>query len=108
MPKKAVSLTLDEANLLWLKGRGHGHGNLSAAVDDLITAARSGQLGAPTAARSVVGTIDLAADDPRLERADRTVRDLVAASLARPLRVSEARASYEPVRRVKRSRRRRG
>ncbi len=108
MPKKAVSLTLDEANLLWLKGRGYGHGNLSAAVDDLITAARAGQLGAATAARSVVGTIDLAADDPRLERADRTVRDLVAASLARPLRVSEARPSYEPVRRVKRSRRRRG
>ncbi len=106
MPKKAVSLTLDESNLLWLKGRGYGHGNLSAAVDDLITAARAGQLGVPAAARSVVGTIDLAADDPGLEGADRTVRDLFAASLARPFRVSEARASYEPVRRVKRSRRR--
>ncbi len=108
MPKKAVSLTLDEANLLWLRGRGYGHGNLSAAVDDLITAARAGRLGAPAAARSVVGTIDLAADDLRLEHADRAVRDLVAASLARPLRVSEARGSYEPVPRVKRSRRRRG
>ncbi len=106
MPKKAVSLTLDESNLLWLKGRGYSHGNLSAAVDDLITAARAGQLGVPAAARSVVGTIDLAADDPRLERADSVVRDLVAASLARPLQVSETRASYEPVRRVKRSRRR--
>src|SRR5262245_37726703 len=106
MPKKAVSLTLDEANLLWLKGRGYGHGNLSAAVDDLITAARSGRLGAPASSRSVVGTIDLAADDPQLERADRHVRDLFAASLARPLRVSETSAPYEPVRRVKRSRRR--
>jgi len=106
MPKKAVSLTLDEANLLWLKGRGYGHGNLSAAVDDLITAARAGQRGGPAAARSVVGTIDLPVDDPRLERADRTLRDLFAASLARPLRVSEARATYEPVRRVRRSRRR--
>ena len=106
MPKKAVSLTLDESNLLWLKGRGYGHGNLSAAVDDLITAARAGHLGGAVAARSVVGTIDLAADDPRLERADGTVRDLVAASLARPLQVAETRASYEPVRRRKRSRRR--
>lgn len=106
MPKKAVSLTLDETNLVWLKGRGYGQGNLSAAVDDLITAARAGRLGTLAPARSVVGTIDLAADDPRLERADRTMRDLFAASLARPFRVSEARVSYEPVRRVKRSRRR--
>jgi hypothetical protein len=106
MPKRAVSLTLDEANLLWLKGRGYGHGNLSAAVDDLITAARAGRLGVPPIARSVVGTIDLAADDPRLERADDVVRDVVGASLARPFRASEGRATYEPVRRAKRSRRR--
>jgi hypothetical protein len=106
MPKRAVSLTLDEANVLWLKGRGHGRGNLSAAVDDLITAARAGGSGAPAAVRSVVGTIDLAADDPRLERADKVVRDLFAASLARPLRVAETAAEYEPVRPVKRSRRR--
>jgi hypothetical protein len=104
MPKKAVSLTLDEANLLWLKGRGQG--NLSATVDDLITAARAGRLGAPAPARSVVGTIDLPIDDSRLERAGRAMRDLFAASLARPVRVSEARASYEPVRRARRSRRR--
>jgi len=108
MSKRAVSLTLDEANLLWLKGRGHGHGNLSAAVDDLITAARAGGFGAPAAVRSVVGTIDLAVDDPRLERADSVVRDLFGSSLARPLSVSETRASYEPVRPAKRSRRRRG
>ena len=106
MPKKAVSLTLDESNLVWLKGQGYGRGNLSAAVDNLITAARAGRLGSPVAARSVVGTIDLAADDSQLERADGAVRDLIAASLARPLRVSEGRASYEPVGRIKRSRRR--
>jgi hypothetical protein len=108
MPKKAVSLTLDEGNLLWLKGRGHGHGNLSAAVDDLITAARAGRLGSPVGTRSVVGTIDLAADDPKLERADQAIRDLFTASLARPLRASGARAAYEPARPMKRSRRRRG
>jgi hypothetical protein len=106
MPKKAVSLTLDETNVLWLKGRSYGQGNLSAAVDDLITAARAGRLGVPTVVRSVVGTIDIAADDPRLEHADEAMRDLFAASLARPLRVSETRASYEPVKPLKRSRRR--
>ena len=106
MPKKAVSLTLDEANVLWLKGRGYGQANLSAAVDDLITAARAGRLGTPLAVRSVVGTIDIAADDPRLERADREIRDLVAASLSRPLLVSESRTAYEPAPRAKRSRRR--
>jgi hypothetical protein len=108
MPKRAVSVTLDEANLLWLKGRGYGQGNLSAALDDLITAARAGRFGAPAAVRTVVGTIDLAADDPRLERADGVVRDLFAASLSRPLRVSETHASYQPAQRARRSRRRRG
>jgi hypothetical protein len=106
MPKKAVSLTLDEANLLWLKGRAYGQGNLSAAVDDLITAARAGRLGAPAVVRSVVGTIDIAADDPRLERADAAIRDLFAVSLSRPLQVSDARAPYGPVAPPKRSRRR--
>lgn len=106
MTKRAVSITLDEANLLWLKGQGYANGNLSAAVDDLITAARAGRFGVPAIVRSVVGTIDLAADDPELERADGVVRDLFAASLARPLRVSESRAPHEPGRRPRRSRRR--
>jgi hypothetical protein len=106
MAKRAVSVTLDEANLLWLKGRSYGQGNLSAALDDLITAARAGRYGAPVAVRSVVGTIDLAVDDPRLQHADDVVRDLFAASLARPLRVSDTHAPYEPARRPKRSRRR--
>jgi len=106
MGKKAVSLTLDEANVLWLKGRAYGRGNLSAAVDDLITAARAGRLGVPAVVRSVVGTIDIAADDPRLDRADDAIRDLFAASLAQPLRVSETRAPYGPAKPLKRSRRR--
>ena len=106
MAKRAVSLTLDEANVLWLKGRAYGQGNLSAAVDDLITAARAGRLGVPAVVRSVVGTIDIAADDPRLEHADDAIRDLFAASLARPLLNSETRAPYTPAKPLKRSRRR--
>jgi hypothetical protein len=94
MPKKAVSLTLDEANLLWLKGRGYGRGNLSAAIDDLITEARAGRLGG-TIARSVVGTIDLPAEDPLLDRADAAVRDLFVASLSRPLPRGTAGGGFE-------------
>ena len=98
MAKKAVSLTLDEGNLLWLRGRGHGRGNLSAAVDDLVTEARAGKLGGADGVRSVAGTIDIATDDPLLERANTTVRDLFAASLSRPARVREAPPSNKPPR----------
>ena len=42
MPKRAVSLTIDEANLLWLRGQTAASGNrsLSDTVDRLITEAR--------------------------------------------------------------------
>ena len=90
MPKKSISVTIEESNLLWLRGRGYGRGNLSAALDDLITAARAGRLGSPAPVRSVVGTIDLPADDPRLERSDDVIRDLFARSLSRPMAVRES------------------
>lgn len=106
MSKKAVSLTLDEANLLWLRGRGYGRGNLSAVVDDLITEARSGRLGGPPPVRSVVGTIDLAVDDPELEGADAAVRELFARALAKPMRVRERHESEPPPSALKRTRRR--
>jgi hypothetical protein len=106
MAKKPVSLTLDETNLLWLRGQGYGRGNLSAAVDDLITEARAGRLGGPLRIRSVVGTIDLAADDPQLERADSEVRDLFARSLARPMQVRERVGSTSPASGSRRTRRR--
>jgi|SRR4029453_10922721 hypothetical protein len=106
MTKKAVSLTLDEANLLWLKGQGYGRGNLSAAVDDLITEARLGRLGKRSAARSVVGSVDIAVDDPKLEQADAAIRELFAASLSRPGRVQETAPPYGDPPPMKRSRRR--
>jgi hypothetical protein len=106
MPKKAVSLTLDEGNLLWLRGRGYGRGNLSAAVDELITEARTRGVVGSAAARSVVRTIDLAADDPTLERADAAIRDVFAQSLAQPWLVRERRTPDQAEQRPKRSRRR--
>lgn len=86
MPRTAVSLTLDEGNLLWLKGRARVSvgGNLSEAVNQLIAQARTGKMGAPPVVRSVVGTIDLPDDDPELLKADDYVRELFAVSLARP------------------------
>jgi hypothetical protein len=98
MAKKPVSLTLDETNLLWLRGRttALGRGSLSETVDRLITEARAGRLGTPSAARSVVGTIDIAEDDPTLERADAVMSELFARSISRPLRVRETRATHSP------------
>src|SRR5262245_55558920 len=93
MPKRPVSLTLDETNLLWLRAPGYGRGNLSKAIDDLISEARAGRLGGPPAARSVVGTIDIGADDPHFDRADDVVRDLFARSLQRPMQVRERSSS---------------
>ncbi|MEO8681732.1 MAG: hypothetical protein ABI665_21985 [Vicinamibacterales bacterium] len=108
MPKKAVSLTLEASNLLWLKARAGaiGKGSLSDAIDHLIAEARAGRLGAAAPSRSVVGTIDLG-DDPWLEHADSYIRESFADSLSRPLFVHEARAPYGPARR-KRTVKRRG
>jgi hypothetical protein len=91
MPKKPLSVTLDDANLLWLKGRAAGRKkrSLSDALDEILTEARRGGIGAD-AARSVVGTIDVAEDDPGLDRADAAVRALVDESLHRPVLVRES------------------
>ena len=85
MPKQPVSVTLDRDNLLWLRGRmaGRKRRSLSDALDEVITAARQGGLGA-NEIRSVVGTIDIAADDPLLERADAYVRSEFQRSVSQP------------------------
>ena len=95
MAKLAVSVTLDEANLLWLRGRAAslGRGSLSDAIDTLISYARAGRLGPPPTPRSVVGTVDIAEDDPNLDRADAAVRELFVRSVARPLMGKEARVT---------------
>ena len=83
MSKTAVSVTLGVENLTWLKGRvGAGSAkSVSDLLDRLITDARArGSLGP---ARSVVGTIDLPADDQALDDADAVVRRLFDDSLRR-------------------------
>ena len=94
MVKRAVSITLDVDNLIWLKGRADAeHESVSELVDQIVAAARdSGTRSGP--ARSVVGTIDVDSSDPMLERADAAIRAAFDASLGRPLAVREARPEY--------------
>jgi len=77
MPKKAMSVTLDAANVLWLKGRARvsSGNNVSEELDKIITAARFGKGGVAPAVVSAVGLVDLS-DDPNLERADAALRQM--------------------------------
>lgn len=95
MPKSPLSVTLDDNNLLWLKGRAAGRKkrSLSEALDEILTQARQGGAGAD-AARSVVGTIDIAGDDVSLDRADDAVRALFEDSVSRPFLVRESAQTY--------------
>lgn len=90
MAKTAISLTIEQTNLLWLKGRARvvSGGSLSAAVDQLIAEARAGRLGQADRPRSVVGTIDLP-DDEALLAGTNAIGGLFAESLARPIFVHE-------------------
>ena len=100
MPKRPVSVTLDEDNLLWLRGRAarRKRRSLSDALDEVITAART--TGALEASRSVVGTIEIPSDDQALERADQYVRSLFETSLSRPIAVHEEPGAYKASRTV--------
>ena len=95
MPKTPLSVTIDDGNLLWLKGRtaGRKKRSLSETLDDILTEARTGGVGAD-APRSVVGTIDVAGDDPDLASADAALGALFETSLSRPFLVREAPAGY--------------
>src|SRR5262245_55345437 len=106
MPKKALSVTLDQANLLWLRAQmaaAKGK-SLSDTLDQLVTAARQAGRIAEGAVRSVAGTIDISDDDPDLGGADAYVRSLFDRSSRHPFL---ARESGPPPRGL-RGRRRRG
>lgn len=100
--RHAVSVTIDEDNLLWLKAQAaaSASGSLSAVLDRLVGDARA-QGRTSSAITSVAGTIDLPADDPELEGASAYVRGLVEHSLRRPMVVKK-----DPPRRRGRSTRR--
>lgn len=98
--KRAISVTIGEDNLVWLKGQAgaSGSGSVSAVIDRLVREARAGGRTDAAAVRSVVGSIDLPPDDPDLTGADAYVRDLFERSSARPMQVRER----PPARKAKR------
>ena len=104
MPKKPVSLTLDESNLVWLRGvtARSGARSLSETVDRIVAAARENGEAHPHSVRSVVGTIDLAEGDDALEAADAIVRGMFDRSLARPVTVKEPKTRSGAKRRSRR------
>jgi hypothetical protein len=91
MPKTGISITIEEANLLWLKSRtlARKGRSLSETLDDLVTAARTGGPTDAAAVRSVQNTVDIADDDPDLERADDYLGGLVNSSLSKPFLARE-------------------
>ena len=74
MPKRAVSVTLDVDNLVWLRAQSGGGRNVSRIVNELVGEARAAGRRFGAATRSVAGTVDLRHFDPAA--ADREVRKL--------------------------------
>ena len=102
MSKRAISVTLQNDNLTWLKARAGAVGarSVSDLLDQIVAEARRATPGG--AVRTVVGTIDIDASDPLLMGADEVLRTLFDGSLGRPTLVKEARASYGTSSRKKR------
>ena len=80
LAKKAISVTLRPENLLWLEGerRASSQRSVSEALDALIARARAGRHGRSEPVKSVVDSIEIAADDPQLTRADLAILGLFA------------------------------
>ena len=93
MTRRAISVTLEADNVMWLKGRAGAEGeSVSELLDQLVTSARSGNRAGP--GHSVIGTIDIDDSDPNVERADPAVRAAFEASLGRPMAVRERAVTY--------------
>lgn len=102
MAKQALSITLTDDNVTWLKARARAVGarGVSELIDHLVTEARAKTPGGVL--RSVVGTIDIDAADPLLMGADDVLRGMFDASLARPVVVKEQRSTSAPRKRKRR------
>lgn len=101
MPKAPVSVTLNTDNLHWLRGRmvSRKRRSLSDALDEIVTAARTGTSSLEPI-RSVVGSVVIPVTDPDLSGADAYIRTQVAASIDRPLIVHEPKATFGATRRT--------
>jgi hypothetical protein len=87
MTKRAISVTLREEHLLWLRGRSRAarHRSVSDTLDRIIAEART-TAGAARTARSIKGTIRIAETDPALRRADLAIRQMFRTTPGRPAR----------------------
>jgi hypothetical protein len=96
MPKRAISVTLHEDNLVWLRGQSRAarHRSVSETLDRLIAEARTSRRHADGSIQSVKGTIQISKNDPSLAGADAVIRALFDASTGR-----RARARRRSVRR---------
>ena len=72
--KRAVSVTLDADNLVWLRAQAGGRRNVSRIVNELVGEARAAGRRFGAATRSVAGTVDLRHFDP--SAADQDLRKL--------------------------------
>jgi hypothetical protein len=104
MTKRAISITLDAENLLWLRAqtRLRGARSVSETVDTLIREARAARSSSAASIRSVVGTIRIAASDPDLAGADQEIGEMFKASLERELPTGAKKPMRRPRRRATR------
>ena len=72
--KRAVSVTLDADNLVWLRAQAGGRRSVSRIVNELVGEARAAGRRFGAATRSVAGTVDLRHFDP--SAADQDLRKL--------------------------------
>ena len=103
--RKPVSVTLDQDNIIWLKGQAgaSARGSLSAVLDRLVTQARLEGRTDAGAIRSVVGTIDFPDDDESLAEMDAFVRGSFEESFNRTATVlRESPPTYRAKRRLRR------
>ena len=89
--RKAISITLSQDNLLWLRGQAARlpKGSVSELLDQIVREARTSGWADFGSVRSVAGTIDIGEDDPGLETADMYIRTMFAESARRPMLVRE-------------------
>jgi hypothetical protein len=89
--RKAVSVTISEDNLLWLRGQAgrSRRRSVSEVLDRIVAEARASGRTDPAGVRSIVATIDLPDDDPELAGADGYIRSIFAGSSRRPMAARE-------------------
>lgn len=99
--KRAISVTVDEDNLVWLKAQAtaSGRNSVSEVLDRLVSDARAQGRTDQAAIRSIAGTIDLPEVDEDFAKADAYVRAAFERSLRRPMLVKERPPAARPKRR---------